>query len=198
MDNRFDSEKRSSEAQTEPAKKSVKVKSIKQQSKGRGRINIIDIILIIAIGVFVFYLAAGNNCIGSFFTVEEDNTCKLEYTVKMSELDSAFSDSVAVGDKVYLKNSGEYIGIVTEAVSTASQRLSASGVLEEYVGHCDITVKIRIDAEYVQGKGYTLGENGNIRLAVGRNMDLRFSGLSANGYCTAISVINDTGEEKAA
>ena len=197
MDNKSESEKHFPESENNDSAKSVRTMrqaSKKQKPKGRRTVNAIDIILIAVIILIALSIVVRQGCIENLFTVHKDTSCVVEYTVKISELDEIFSENIVKDDKVYLRDSGEFVGVVTSVVSEPSRRLTAQGMLEEYPGHTDITVTISVDANY-SDNGYVCGDDSDIRLAVGRKMSLRFPKLSADGYCTSIAaVLSDSTE----
>ena len=130
---------------------------------------------------------------------EAGEKIRISYTVVFYNVDEAVFDKISSGQNVTEAEDGISLGYV---FGVPSSEPSYSYVLpegvdaenavveksEDALGRKNITVTVEAEAVYSEGSGYTVD---GYRIAVGKEMNLRFPNYTAIGYCTDLTVFKD-------
>lgn len=178
----------------------VKIRRLKhapgQTGRRRSPVNAVDIILIVMILAAIALAVMLAFFRGVLFGGKTE-TRIIEYTVVFKQVDETFATSIVNGDPVLNVAGKQSAGIVSADVESsastyvayhaaAEEGLNGSAVLMTYPDRMDLTVTIRVEAEYTPGSGYSVG---GLRIAVGSEYSLMFPGYTGTGTCIAL---NDT------
>ena len=179
------------ESNQEKAKKiKVKVKKTAKLRRSTKRvINVVDV-LIIFVGVAVVgVLIAGISLRDIIFGPDGEEVKTVEYVVLFSGIDESLANTLKIGDKVYSEDGTVYFGQISSEVETDAHSLvgykDGVATMKPYPGKVNLTVTLRVSADYVAGEGYSVGGN---RIALGSDYIMRFPGLLATGECINIGV----------
>ena len=154
------------------------------------KLNILDLIIVLIIVIFAgtfavshinsndnAAIATGNNNVGTKFT----------YTISVEGLSSTSKEMLKVGDDVFDKVSGTYIGKITKLEIT-----DAEGVLEKESGEVilakipgKIDIKLVIETDGIIKNGEYLA-NGLIRIMVGNLKEIKTKYLMCFGTVSSI------------
>ena len=161
----------------------------KKTSRGKGRFNFIDVLIILAIlllaAIVVNLFLPGSLLKPS--SVEKE----LQYTVEFIGVDEAFIDKINENDVVYDSIAKYNVGTVIAVDKSTPYSVlqydhdSASAKLATYDGKYNVLVTINVKAEYHENEGYSIGDR---RIAVGEKLALRFPDYASEGYCVNLSV----------
>lgn len=165
-----------------------------QSPRRRSPVNVIDVIIIVAILAAVAFGVTAT-LFGKTLFGNGTQTKTIEYTVVFRQVSEDFVTSIASGDAVLNVKEKQTVGVVSADVennpSTYVAYLAATeegsggtAVLMTYPDRMDLTVTIRVEAEYRPGTGY---EVGGLRIAVGSEYSLMFPGFTGTGTCIALN-----------
>ena len=111
--------------------------------------NIVDIFVIIAL--FVIIASTIFRWLNSDKLPLASNYNTVVYTIKISEEDTEYTTAVKIGDKLYLYESNEYCGEVTNIKYENSSKFiiypNGTEVKHENPSKVDITLTVKIDAK---------------------------------------------------
>lgn len=167
----------------------------KRKDKRKGRFNVLDLIIIIVL-IFAISIALILTIPKIRDRVQAGEKVRISYTVVFYNVDSSVFDQIASGQTLTDIVGGKILGMVSEPPET---ELSYSYVIEtnengdnvlkkqeDSMGKRNIIVTVEADARYSEGEGYTVD---GYRIAVGKEMQIRFPNYTDTGYCTGIIVI---------
>jgi hypothetical protein len=158
--------------------------------KKRRGFNFIDVLLILFILAIVFVAV---NIVYPTSIVKKllpQKTHTIQYTVEFAGVDDDYIDAIRENDTVIDAVGKHTVGTVATVSYdpyTTLEYDGKTGVLATHENKYNVSVVISVDANYVQSEGYSASD---VRIAVGEKMALRFPGYSAEGYCTALSVVS--------
>ncbi len=170
-----------------------KIKTTK--STGSKRLNVLDVVIIVtAVMLITVAVVWSVPRLQEFFSASD--TIQITYTVVFENVDEAVYDRIMLDQTVIDAESGRilgYVALTPESVShydfvlgtDAEENEIAKKQPHDELGK-NVTVTIRANATYEEGKGYTVD---GYRIATGAAMELRFPGFSGTGYCNSVAVI---------
>ena len=193
-------ENKRAETSTSADSKGNKTEHKRLKADKKRSFNTVDVILslmILCFLVVVIFLFASN----TDFNWRGEQEVKLEYTVEISEISQEMAAGIQIGDQVLDSKNNYLIGSVSNTeiddcveyvYNEASGRIEAVAYTDEGSTSSvrkNLLVTITANAQYSQGKGYTV--NG-YHIAVNRAMQLCFPGYSGEGQCISL-IILETG-----
>ena len=193
-------ENRKTEVSTSADGKGNKSEHKRLKADKKRNFNTVDVILslmILCFVVVVVFLFASN----TDFNWRGKQEVKLEYTVEISGISQEMAAGIQIGDQVLDGENNYLIGTVSNTeiddcveyvYNEASGRIEAVAYTDEGSTSSvrkNLLVTITADAQYAQGKGYTV--NG-YHVTVNRAMQLCFPGYSGEGQCISL-IILETG-----
>ena len=152
-----------------------------------GKLNLFDAIVILLVLVVVVLLAVGVRVSDLFGDDTQKST--ISYTLTLSDVDQAYADAIKQGDEIYDVDSGKLLGKVTAAptvkphteMAVQSSENGAGIAVETPVpGRVDITLTVRAEADYRQGKGYSVNSR---PIRVGATYSVRFPNFLGSARC---------------
>lgn len=157
-------------------------------------INVIDILIIVLVLAGIAFLVVSGVFGGSLFKSKTE-TRTIEYTVVFRQVSEDFVTAISSGNAVLNAKEKQSFGTVSADVESnpstyvayvpgGEEGAGGTATLLPYPGYVDLTVTIRVDAEYSAGTGYTVGGN---RIAVGAEYSLMFPGFTGTGTCIALN-----------
>ncbi len=170
-----------------------KIKAARQT--GSRRLNVLDVVIIVtAVMLIAVAVVWSVPRLQTFFTTND--TVQITYTVVFENVDESVYDRILLDQTVIDAESGRELGTVALTPESVSYYDFVLGTDAEgndvaqkqpydTLGK-NVTVTIRANAEYSEGKGYTVEGH---RIAIGAEMQLRFPGFTGTGYCNGIAVI---------
>lgn len=165
-----------------------------QSPRRSSPINAIDVIVILLVlAVIAFFVVRG--VFGGSLFKSKTETKTIEYTVVFRRVSEDFVTAVSSGNAVLNAKEKQSFGTVSADVESnpstyvayvpgGEEGAGGTATLLPYPGYVDLTVTIRVDAEYSEGTGYTVG---GIRIAVGSEYSLMFPGFTGTGTCIALN-----------
>lgn len=155
-------------------------------TKAKKRINIVDIIILVALivlsGAVIFGFVKGIGTSGERTSVR--------YIIEVEPIDSDFVSKVTEGNGVYDHTTSQRIGTV-RAVSSAQayyKSFDAKGSPTSSPMEGSSTLYITVEADAVRSDaGYSVGST---VLSIGRRLELRFPGLYVDGKCVSIEALD--------
>lgn len=178
-----------------PNKRSLtdRKKNKKDKKNGFNVVDMVLILLILAFVVIIVYWFAPS----SMFRFDNGQDVTLEYTVELPAVPKDMATQIAVGDNVF-DNVGQYaLGSVSNVeiddhveyiYREESGRIEAVSYSEEGNDNGalkNILVTVTATGSYSEKKGYFV--NG-CRIAVNKDMNLRFPGFTGKGQCISVTV----------
>lgn len=162
-------------------------------AKGR-KFNFIDVLIIliillvaaVVINIFAPALLSGKFSSGGV-------TKRIQYTVEFTGVDGEYIEMIKEGNTVVDSVSKYSLGSVaavdfdTRYSELEYDEQNKAGVLSVYPDKYNLLVTVTVDAEYEDGKGFSVND---YRIAVGEKMALRFPDYVGEGYCVGLSVLN--------
>lgn len=189
----MNNEKKTTLSENEKYNKVTKVKNPKKN----GRFNFIDAcLLIIILAVTVSLVAYFLPGITSYFISENQYT--IVYEIEFKGVDSEVAKNIKTGsgtpvyDATYNYEIGKIKGSVSyepHKVLVNSGELTGNtyvGKYEEVPGLVDVKITVEGLANHNYSDGYTI--NG-VRVAVGKQFNIRFAGFSGTGYCSHVAFV---------
>lgn len=166
------------------------VKTTKAQGARKyGKFNFIDALLIlIVIAAIIIVASYFLPEITSGFTRNDD--VKITYVVEFKGVDNDFVTKIKTENKVFEASKNYGFGTV-KAVENDNYNIlvynETSGVaeLKPHPEFKNIIVTVECIATYVDGEGYSVSGE---RIAVGKQLNLRFPEFSGSGYCIDIKI----------
>lgn len=171
----------------------------------KGKFNGVDVIILLFVLAFIIFAAyvmlSGGSTVSHFLSSifnkgSEDAVVK--YTILIENCDKNISDSVKVGDSIYV---GDFlVGSVAETPTSepylvADGEYTVDGVsgemhltMSQYGDRVNLKLVITANADYIKNVGVTV--NG-VRIASGAEYELRSSGFSATGKCVYLVITQD-------
>lgn len=146
--------------------------------------NLIDILLI-----FILLLTVAVTVYRSVSIKQLPDTVKnqkIEYTLLIENLDTAFADSIHIGDKLYLSDNAIFCGEVTSMQKSFVRKNVVSNAQIHshiYPAACDITLKVRLSAD-ISENGFYVGDN--TYLNIGKRAELYTSDMAFEALLTAV------------
>lgn len=146
--------------------------------------NLIDILL-----VFVLLLTVAATVYRSVSIKQLPDTVKaqkIEYTLLIEELDTAFADSIHIGDKLYLADNAIFCGEITSLQKSFVRKNVVSNAQirsRVYPAACEITLKVRLSAD-ISENGFYVG--GDTYLNLGKSLNLYTSDIAFEALLTAV------------
>ena len=174
----------------------INVKKSRATKKAKTwRFNILDVVIL----VVLLLLIVGSLAVilpKSMQLLSKSNTVNITYTVVFTKVDEKFASNIADGQNVTDKASGKILGTVVGTPSIESYwefvlKEDGNGSYfldrEQYtdIGKINVAVTFTAEAEYSEGKGYTV--NG-IRIAADREYGMMFPEFEGIGVCSMVSV----------
>lgn len=165
--------------------------------KRNGSFNVLDFLIIVVV-LFVIAVAVMLTIPKIRQTVQAGEKVTILYTVVFENVDENVYNKIKLDQTVIESNSGSLIGTVSEPPESEPSyeyvlKTDASGNREVVKkqsdnGEKNIIVTITTEAVYNEGTGFTVE---GYRIAVGKQMDLRFADFIGTGYCDGISVMGN-------
>ncbi len=169
----------------------------KKTVNGLKKFNVLDIIIIVAV-IFVATVALLLTVPKIHDSAKSGETVRISYTVTFYNVDETVFDKISNGQLVTDIEDGITLGVVSgspEAESSYDYVLvtddSGNNTVkkqEDAFGKRNITVTVEADAVYSEGKGYSVD---GYRVAVGKEMQMRFPNYTDVGYCTGFTVLGN-------
>ncbi len=159
------------------------------------RLNVLDVVIIVTTVLLVaIAIVWSTPRLQALFA--SNDTVQITYTVVFENVDESVYDRIMLDQTVIDAEGGRVLGSVAltpESVSyydfVLEKDADGNDILKKQAHDelgKNVTVTIRANAEYSEGKGYTVD---GYRIAIGADMQLRFPGFSGTGRCNGISVI---------
>lgn len=143
-------------------------------SKDRRKINIIDVIILIAL--LSALLVAGMGIVRSNSGGE---TVTVRYIIQVDRIGNDFISKIAAGNSVYDHTTSAKIGAVTAVSHSKAYYENSESPIEGYS-----VLYITAEAQAVKtDTGYAVGSS---LINVGRELELRFPNLYCQGKCVSI------------
>ena len=143
--------------------------------------------MLLALLIFVFLLSI---VIVSLILKSENKkqTVDLEYRVVFENIDESFKEKIKEGDTVYNARTMSKLGEVVSVNNTERYFVYEYDGVEditkkEFPNRYNIELVIRNRAEFIEGVGCNID---GIRIAVGRELELRFPDFVGRSYCRDI------------
>lgn len=163
------------------------------KAKRSGRFNFIDFLLIV---IVVLIIATVIYVFAPFSKIRQQMRSEaqiIEYTVEVLNVDKKFLNQIKENDTVIDSVSKNNMGTVT-AVDYNTQytelqynQATDEGTLATYptlYERYNIIITVSVTADYLAGSGYSVG---NVRLAVGEQLFLRFPDYACEGFCIGLT-----------
>ena len=157
------------------------MKIIDENGRIFGKVSIIDItvVLILAVLVIGIFVRTHSNEITS--TSSTPNT-EITYTICVQNTNSLFTDDFKVGDKVFMKNTGECYGEITdirwEDAKVMSTTADGRTVYASYDDRVDIYLKVKATG-IISGGRYLINRTSEIENNYQCEMNTRYVDMLA-------------------
>ena len=166
--------------------------SLGKEGRRRWLFLLVDLLLLASIAAIVIFLVSLLTP-WSIFDKDEAEVKSITYTVEIAGVDQASLAALQKDDTVTDSKTGAVIGTVVdfsirpyEVWSDTAEGESVGKVTyPEESGLKTVTVTLSVDASYLAGVGYTVGDT---RIAVDRTLDLAFRNYAATGVCVSLTV----------
>ena len=174
------------------------------------KLNVLDLIIIIFF-VFVAAIAVLLTIQGVEEAASSGKKVRISYTVVIKDIDDTVYknvfESANPSDNTYKVEVGQTVtDVLTGAKLGSVEKLPESvpyydfvlgtdesgaytAVKHQYTDRHNVIITITAEANYTEGKGYTVDGQ---RIAVGRELNLRISGFSEVGVCDTINVQSES------
>lgn len=159
-----------------------------------GRLNLFDAIVILLVLVVVVLLAVGVR-VSDLFGSDAD-TSTISYTLTLYDVDQIYADTIKQGDEIYDVDSGALLGKVTAVPTIKPHTEFVVGSSENGVGiatetpvpgRVDITLAVRAEALYREGKGYSVNSR---FIRVGATYSVRFPDFLGSARCVSFDSVS--------
>ncbi len=161
------------------------------KNKRKGRFNLIDFLLIVIVLLVVATVIHVFAPFSRLQSLVKSDSQTVEYTVEILGVEEELIDKIkendAVLDSVSKNKMGTVIAVDYHTKYTELQYVQQNdqtvGVLAEHPSKYNIIVTISVNADYMEGSGYSVHSR---RIAVGEKLSLRFPDYACEGYCIAL------------
>ena len=164
----------------------------KPVKKKKGRFNLVDLLLVIVALAVIFVVVFVIDPFSLNLFGGEEREITLEYTIRISNVDIAFVDKIAVGDEVVdsaVNTSLGYVSAVENDIPYSEpyyDNATDTVSMKEYPGRYDIMITVTAKAIFEDGVGYTVEGR---RVAVGSQLYLMFPEYVGTGSCVSMREI---------
>lgn len=160
-------------------------------AKKGGKFNVLDLLIIVVV-LFVLAIATVITIPKIQKSVEIGEKVVITYTVVFEGVDDKFYDKIKEKQTAFDVESNRALGKVEQSeVEPYSEYVLAEGtVTKQEIADKgkNVIVTITANAVYNEGSGYTVD---GYRIAIGKEMELRFADFTGVAYCTGISASNN-------
>jgi len=173
-------------------------KKRKNTVKSVKKFNVLDIIIIVAV-LFIATIALILTVPKIHDRAKSSDSVRISYKITFYDVDEAIFDKISNGQLVTDVENGISLGTVsgspeaepsyTYVLSTDESGNNTAKKQEDAFGKRNITVTVEADAVYLEGKGYIVD---GYRVAVGKEMHIRFPNYTDIGYCTEFTVLGNS------
>lgn len=173
----------------------------RRRRRALGGLNLFDVIVIALVLVVVVLLAVGVRV--SDLLGNDADMSTISYTLTLYDVEETYADAIKQGDEIYDVDTGELLGKViavptikphTEIAVQSSENGAGIATETPVPGRVDITLAVRAEALYREGKGYSV--NSRI-IRVGATYSVRFPDFLGSARCVSFdgaSVSRGAGE----
>ena len=158
-------------------------------------LNLFDAIVVLLVLVVVVMLGVGVR-VSDLFGNGEVGTSTVSYTLTISDVDQAYANAIHQGDTIYDVDTGALLGKVvsmpivkphTEIALLSSE--NGTGIAQETAvpGRVDITVAVRGQVQYQEGKGYFADA---CAIRVGATYSVRFPNFLGSARCVSFDGVS--------
>ena len=168
--------------------------------KKGGKFNVLDLLIIIVV-LFALAIAIIITIPKIQKSVEIGEKVEITYTVVFEGVNDRVYDKIKANQKAVEALSNRSLGTVKQTeIEPYSEYVIVQGtdgngetvytaVKQEIAEKGkNIAVTITADAVYNEGSGYTVE---GYRIAVGKQIEIRFADFTGTAYCTSVTVINE-------
>lgn len=163
-----------------------------KEGRRRWLFLLVDLLLLAAIAAIVIFLVSLLTP-WSIFDKDNTETRSITYTVEIAGVDQTSLAALEKDDTVTDRKTGAVIGTVVDFsvrpyevwTDTAEGESVGKITYPEESGLKTVTVTLTVDASYLAGVGYTVGDT---RIAVDRTLELAFRNYAATGVCISLNV----------
>ena len=159
------------------------------------KLNILDIMIVLAIFIFVGIYASSHisRADKGAVSVGSNNTItKFTYTISIANLANSSPDMIKLGDEVYDKVSNAYIGKIVEIEASQAVgliELENGEVIDAVMpGRADVKLKIETEGNIKNGEYLA---NGLIRIMVGNYREIKTKYLMCSGTVSSIDRVEE-------
>lgn len=154
------------------------------------KLNILDIMIILAVTIFVgvfalTHIQAGEE--GSVVVGNSNTVTKFTYTISIANVAKTSEEMLEIGDEVYDKVSNTYIGKIVEIEASQAVgliELENGEVIDAVMpGRADLKLKIETEGNIKNGEYLA---NGLIRIMVGNFREIKTKYLMCSGTISSI------------
>ena len=168
--------------------------------KGRlfGKISIVDILVVVIVfvmlcGAFFAYQKISNKAVltEDKSLVQTSQAEMLEVTMRLKEVRHMTIDAISVGHEIYAKDTGKYLGEITEVTLEPSFRLiydtDGSPVMAEVPERQDVLIKVHIPGSRLENGYYTAN---NVRLVHGTGLEIKTANIQTTPVIENITIVS--------
>lgn len=168
-------------------------------NKGRlfGKVSIVDLLVVVIIavmlvGVFTAYQKIHNKSIltENKSLVQNNTLDTLEVTMRLKEVRQISMDAIHVGDEVYMKDTGKYLGEIIRVSSEPAKRLiydlEGKAVNAEVPERLDVILQVRVPGKRLENGFYTAD---NIHLVYDSAMEIVTPSIQTTPSIETITII---------
>ena len=163
-----------------------------KEGRRRWLFLLVDLLLLASIAAIVIFLVSLLTP-WSIFDKDDAETRSITYTVEIAGVDQASLAALERDDVVTDRETGAVLGTVVDVSirpyevwdDTAEGESVGKITYPEESGLKTVTVTLTVDASYIAGVGYTVGDT---RIAVDRTLQLAFRNYAATGVCVSLNV----------
>ena len=146
-------------------------------AKERRKINVIDVIILIAL--LAALLVA---CMGIARGGKSGESVTVRYIIEVDSINNDYISKIAAGNGIYNHSTSERIGSVTAASHSKAYYEGSESPIDGYS-----VLYITAEAQAVKtDTGYAVGST---VINIGREMELRFPSLYCRGKCVSIEIM---------
>lgn len=168
-------------------------------NKGRlfGKVSIVDLLVVVIIavmlvGAFTAYQKIHNKSIltENKSLVQNNTLDTLEVTMRLKEVRQISMDAIHVGDEVYMKDTGKYLGEIIRVSSEPAKRLiydlEGKAVNAEVPERLDVILQVRVPGKRLENGFYTAD---NIHLVYDSAMEVVTPSIQTTPSIETITII---------
>lgn len=168
-------------------------------NKGRlfGKVSIVDLLVVVIIavmlvGAFTAYQKIHSKSIltENKSLVQNNTLDTLEVTMRLKEVRQVSMDAIHVGDEVYMKDTGKYLGEIIRVSSEPAKRLiydlEGKAINAEVPERLDVILQVRVPGKRLENGFYTAD---NIHLVYDSAMEIVTPSIQTTPSIETITII---------